>query len=752
MKKQILPLFLFPLFVSCYGGNITNLTSTSNPSTSLSSTISSFSSSSPSSTSSSSTSTQTALTEEERIVEALKEIKNTSNYTLSYLYNNASYKSYYTKHYLYFEETNLGYMELESYDKELGESLVYNFYFDSKDTFTLAYPNENIVTNCDSFNYLASLKAIPTSFKEDNGSYYSENKNLIKAFAYTLGYYEDADNGLFTRVRLSSDNTGEVFFALQIIDTSSFTYVDVPNASGTIENISSTIIEDCENYYSENYTLSETYLSEEMLESLNLIDDDVLSVDTKVYICTDNDESLSMSLSYDREKNRVHIFDEEESFYSSIEDKLYQEGIDAQNNVSSIYLGDSYSFEKEYPFVTSILRNEKEAFRLDDSNYCYYGFKGEEIYKSFSYVDINSIPEKLTLSFDEQITMTALFPELMVQENGETVHFKIKVVSTVVEDRKIPFLTPYPDANPELSDMISALNGDSDFIAHAYDTRTQEREKNTSLVDDLLLFETKNLTFSGTVSSYTTGYKQEEDGVQRFLIDEKGVAKKNGPLKEGKFLTDFVGMDVSINIFQKENTSTYTLKPLVLKSCSSSFILGNEGNNLVPSSLKMMTEGGKIAQISYDYDDGLFQQGSEIVEYQYDNLHIDSSIIEKVNSMPDFVEPENWKDENEEIYNQLVDLFDEEIANSIPYLYDEETYGQFESIYLYNTLTISSDSESVDHDNFYREYKEKLLTSGFVLDLEPDLPGAEIYTKDNIEIRLAKNLIGGLFITNLSGI
>ena len=53
--------------------------------------------------------------------------------------------------------------------------------------------------------------------------------------------------------------------------------------------------------------------------------------------------------------------------------------------------------------------------------------------------------------------MTALFPELMVQENGETVHFKIKVVSTVVEDRKIPFLTPYPDANPELSDMISAL-------------------------------------------------------------------------------------------------------------------------------------------------------------------------------------------------------------------------------------------------------------------------------------------------------
>lgn len=348
--------------------------------------------------------------------------------------------------------------------------------------------------------------------------------------------------------------------------------------------------------------------------------------------------------------------------------------------------------------------------------------------------------------------MTALFPELMVQENGETVHFKIKVVSTVVEDRKIPFLTPYPDANPELSDMISALNGGSDFIAHAYDTRTQEREKNTSLVDDLLLFETKNLTFSGTVSSYITGYKQEEDGVQRFLIDEKGVAKKNGPLKEGKFLTDFVGMDVSINIFQKENTSTYTLKPLVLKSCSSSFILGNEGNNLVPSSLKMMTEGGKITQISYDYDDGLFQQGSEIVEYQYDNLHIDSSIIEKVNSMPDFVEPKNWKDENEEIYNQLVDLFDEEIANSIPYLYDEETYGQFESTYLYNTLTISSDSESVDHDIFYREYKEKLLASGFVLDLEPDLPGAEIYTKDNIEIRLAKNLIGGLFITNLSGI
>ena len=752
MKKTV-PLLL-PIFLLASCGGALDSSQAASSSSSISSSSSSNASSESSSSSSSSS---VSLTEEERIVEALKRIKESSNYTLEYSYQGQSYVSYYTKNYIYFSETNLGYINLESFDSSIGDTLVYNYYFDSEDKFTLAYPHEEKIVSCQSFNYLANLKAVPSTLEGEDGHYYSDNKNLINSLANTLGYYEDAENGTFTRVRLESTDIDSFSFALQTIDYDSFEYVDVVDASGTIFNIGETAIAACDEYIAD-FEIPEFPLSSEKIVKLNLIDDnDVISVDSQIYISssTTGDKTLIDSFSYDRSSSRVHTVEGgNEEYFKNGNGKVLKEGINALNQVATMPIGEYYLFEEEYPLAYNLLLNDLNAFRStnsQDNQYQYFGFNGEQIYKNFSYIDVNSQPESLFLTIEEDaLELTATFPEMGVQ-NGATIdYFKIQIVSTLVSDRKIPTLMPLEDANFELQDKINHLNGNENFIANSYDTRTNEREKNTYLVDDLLIFEQKELTFSGTVSSYVTGYKKETDGVQRFLIDKNGVAKENGYLKADGLLSDFVGMHVSTNIFNKIDTTTYTLNPLVLKSVSDSLILGNEGNNLLIDTFEMTVDDQHITQISYDYDDGLFQQGSEIVEYRYENLEIPQEILTKIEQMTDFVEPTSWKDESLEIHEKLVSLFGEEVATTIPYLYNEETYCQFESTLLYDTITISSSSETVNDDEYYANYKDILTKQGYELDLTPDLPGAEIYTKDNIEIRLAKDLTGGIFISKLA--
>lgn len=744
MKKIVSFVLLSLLLVSCKSAFSSDLITA--PITSDSS----------NSSNNSSTNSSSLLNEEERIVAALKNIKNTSNYTISYQYQDQNYTSYYTNDYVYYSETNLGYINLESYDTSLGETIVYNYYFDSQNNFTLAYAHEDKIASCQSFNYIANLKAIPSTLKQDNDHYYSDNKNLINSLANTLGYYEDAENGTFTRVKLSSDKDNSFTFTLQTIDYDSFEYVDVVDASGTIFDIGQTSLSECDKYL-KSFKLPTLSLSETKIANLNLIDEnDILSIDSKAYIAyTDGQRVLSDSLSYDRSLSRVKITDEDgEQYYQNQDGKVIKEGIDALNIVSTMPLGEYYIFDQEYPLSYETLLKELSAFRLVDEQkgqYQYFGFNGEEIYKNFSYIDVNSAPESIYLTAtDNDLTLTATFPEMGMQSGNTIQYFKIQIVSTLVSDRKIPVLTPLEESNSELQPKIDALNGTHNFIANAYDTRTNEREKNTYLIDNLLIFEQKELTFSGTVSSYITGYKKESDGIQRFLIDKDGIAKKNGQIKSDVSLSDYVGMNVSPSIFNKTDDMTYELDPLVLKTVSDSLILGNESDNLVTDSLKMKVDGKHITQITYDYDDGLFQQGSEIVNYSYENLKIPQDILTKIDQMPDFIEPVSWKDESVEIYEKLVDLFGEAIADTIPYIYDEETYCQFESTYLYDMITISSSSETVDDDKFYTAYKELLVSQGYELDLTPDLPGAEIYTKGNVEIRLAKDLTGGIFISKLA--
>ncbi len=713
-------------------------------------------SSNSTSTSSNSTTTTILYNEEERIIAALNNIKNSANYTISYTYKNQSYTSYYTKDYIYFSETNLGYINLESFDSSIGDTLVYNYYFDSQNNFTLAYANEEKLSSCQSFNYIANLDIIPSTLIQENSYYYSKNKTLISSLANTLGYYEDAENGTFTRVKLSSAEENQFTFTLQTIDYDSFEYVDVPDASGNIFDINSTVIDKCETYLN-SFDLPTISLSKEKISKLNLVDgNDIISVNSEVYISyTGGENVLSDSLSYDRSISRVRINENEtEQYFQNKEGKILKEGIDALNQVSTMPLGEYYIFNQEYPLAYDALIEELSAFRLiDEQNgqYQYFGFNCENIYKSFSYIDVNSKPESIYLTIKENdFKLIATFPEMSVQSGNTIQYFKIQVISTLVSDRTIPTLAPLPEANNELQVKINNLDGTKNFIAHSYDTRTTEREKNTYLIDDLLIFEHKELNFSGTVSSYITGYKKEDGGIQRFLIDKNGVAKKNGYLKIDKSLFDYIGMNVSPSIFTKIDDATYKLNSLVLKTVSNSLILGNESDNLVTDSLKMTVDDNHITQITYDYDDGLFQQGSEIVNYSYENLKIPQEISDKIDQMTDFIEPTSWKDESIEIYDKLVDLFGEETANTIPYLYDEETYCQFESTYLYDTITISSTSETVDDNKFYTEYKNILVEQGYELDLTPDLPGAEIYTKNNVEIRLAKDLTGGLFISKLA--
>ena len=176
-------------------------------------------------------------------------------------------------------------------------------------------------------------------------------------------------------------------------------------------------------------------------------------------------------------------------------------------------------------------------------------------------------------------------------------------------------------------------------------------------------------------------------------------------------------------------------------------ILGTNSEEFLPSTFKLTVDPEKevVISASYSYSDGLFSSGSETLTFKYDDeVSLKDGLKEKLASIPEWVEPKSWKEENENIYKYLQKYFSAE-ADNVPYIYDEDIYDQWLVSDSILELEIYSRSPT-GNSSFLDTYRKKLIEEGFETTTLTSLPGAIVYVKGNISIRVAGVLNGGIYL------
>ena len=177
-------------------------------------------------------------------------------------------------------------------------------------------------------------------------------------------------------------------------------------------------------------------------------------------------------------------------------------------------------------------------------------------------------------------------------------------------------------------------------------------------------------------------------------------------------------------------------------------ILGTQKKNFLPSTFAMsLSLGGDVASASYSYSDGLFSSGSETLSFAYDeDVALSGDLAACLESLAEFKEPTSWDDEGSSFMTYLRKYFGD-AASEIPYVYDPDLYKLWDISDSTVELEISSNSNTADASAFYERYKEALVKEGFVLQETPpaSLPGATVYVKGDISLRIAASLKGGIY-------
>ena len=678
----------------------------------------------------------------------------------------------FAKKYIYYPRYSAGCLKLKSFDQEYtgSEELVYQFEIVEEELQLLsplmqgeAYSTQTPYTSLDSFNYMLELDASSLKEKEftlKDGYLYTSNKSVIKALASMMGYASDAEEDKFYKAKLAFDDTNNVEFVLQAFN-SKYQIVDIGGTHGFFKEVGSSHDEIIDDYLENNYELNLTPLT--AFEASPLIfqsDTDVISLDNESVVqIVDGDggtiakEEINRSIDrYEHTSIDLATSRRLTSLVKNNEDGIPSYvGLNGNNELSEERFSKYNTWDLTYPSCSDFLTKELKAFRkISEGTYRYYGYNHSSFFKSLCNFNGSSGIKWIDIKLEDGLIDEVVFTYQTFTdqyEDGTSFDYNVTITSKVVGDRQIKNPEPYQNKGDVeiLKDAFSKFDGTHKFQVTAQDDRTSNNKFITTYDLETLTKERTYYTGAGD-QSLTYGWtKTSEDHYQRFLLNND-VIKSNGEEKEG-VVSSLIGFSLSPNLFVKSNENEYMFDSYVLKSVKNGMILGTEGDDFLPSTfkLKLDPESKTVVSASYSYSDGLFSSGSETLTFKYDDeVCLKDGLKEKLANLPTWVKPTSWKDENESVYKYLQKYFSDE-ADNVPYLYDEEIYGQWSVSDSILELEIYSKT-TTGNTSFLENYRKKLLEEGFETTTLSSLPGAIVYVKGSISIRVAGVLNGGIYL------
>ena len=703
----------------------------------------------------------------------------------------------YTSKYVYLSNANAGYVEIESYDTSLGQTILYEYTIKNTNDVMLGTPftmqdtngKVSVVNSMNNVNYLTLLDDKDLTADdftlESNQTLKTTNAKLVEIFASALGYATIAkQDGVFKSITLSMDNNNLKVVAEVFPEYASEATED--ELTMTISEIGSAKVDAVESFVKQNSKISSKTLTEEVgsklfanrinieasltyteTSTIDFLKQKVILNDTGIYT-----ESTSSS---DTSTYKIGKATQEDATANSSLNvgDAYSEFVDGTNQIVKYPMGASFS---EYNFPKTYKEDLLKAMReTSEGTYHYYGFNADGYVESL----LQLIPDQgeskvasLTLNITpEETSLKVIYKDQGKEgQNGETIVYHYEANIVFKEPTTVPQRTPYGKIEG-VTDIVeqafqTLTNGETAYHAIGYDVSEKAAmpssyDYNEVYVTDKTVLIRKQFL---SVLFLGSGWTIKNGKVIPFVLSFDSTGKVNGIIsrqapEENDALKSHIPWNASPNVYTlNEEKNAIILRPDVISPHRNIYV-GLYAASMRTSTLKMdLNEQKQITTISYSLDNVTQASSKEQVDFTYENVQIPADIQKLIDEeLKEFVTPTSWKDENPNIYKRLLDFFkNEETIKEIPYYYDEACHGLLEAYSVgpykqeiaihIRVSMLSAPSSFTSNATFVKGYENLLIELGYQCTSQRGTYDGKVYENNKFIIEITSTDVNGIYI------
>ena len=626
----------------------------------------------------------------------LKAMKEGQNFTITASNLLGTNKIYRTKDYFFDSQSNEGqalftniipdtqfdkvahYIKLVNNELIIGNDVLYQTQSGDINVATDLYDTDGL--------YYVDVDALELS--EDNGVFYTEDKNTIVAMACMVGseYVLYADKiefsfnsnfDLCARVIYIDPNTNEI----DEQSTGAFGYIKFTDVGKTVAPVLDEAMK--------NVSVSETGMSEEVASSFMLKQAHIKA--TIKQIVGEDTQVLGTSEYHFNEKYLIeekvvrgttyhNFYEKDESGYANYV------GIGPDNQLvrTSAREWDEFTF----PFATLTLSDFRQTTA---HTYSYLGYSSDAVAKYLAWANIGDN----TISY-----ITAK------EENGKIVSFVCETENQLynigTEDNPVYEYGKYVFEIQvlEYEEIVAPapFEADADTVKiQAYLNDLTESGANYTLMigdhyspSDLTTIKVTEKTilikeYKNGVTTYR-GYHMLDDGVIEFSAEDnndEATARlvKDVELQEGQSLASLLGLNIAPETLKFDEDGNIIFKEGVLNAGKALFNDFYWKDYALDGSIKFTVYNNYISSINFKYGDGnnlaqyanLFMFGTTGLTSTFEK-----DLTAKLATIKDAPKPTSWAEESPAAYEKIVALVGEANIGLIPYVYDAAYSGNFD--------------------------------------------------------------------------
>ncbi len=626
----------------------------------------------------------------------LKAMKEGQNFTITASNLLGTNKIYRTKDYFFDSQSNEGqalftniipdtqfdkvahYIKLVNNELIIGNDVLYQTQSGDINVATDLYDTDGL--------YYVDVDALELS--EDNGVFYTEDKNTIVAMACMIGseyvLYADkiefsfnSNYDLCARVIYIDPNTNEI----DEQSTSAFGYIKFTDVGKTVAPVLDEAMK--------NVSVSETGMSEEVASSFMLKQAHIKA--TIKQIVGEDTQVLGTSEYHFNEKYLIeekvvrgttyhNFYEKDESGYANYV------GIGPDNQLvrTSAREWDEFTF----PFATLTLSDFRQTTA---HTYSYLGYSSDAVAKYLAWANIGDNTISYITAKEENGKIVSFVCEtenqlynIGTEDNPVYEYGKYVFEIQVLEYEEIVAPAPFEaDADTVkiqtyLNDLTESGANYTLMIGDHYSPSDLTTIKVTEKT--ILIKEYKN-----GVTTYR-GYHMLDDGVIEFSAEndnDEATARlvKDVELQEGQSLASLLGLNIAPETLKFDEDGNIVFKEGVLNAGKALFNDFYWKDYALDGSIKFTVYNNYISSINFKYGDGnnlaqyanLFMFGTTGLTSTFEK-----DLTAKLATIKDAPKPTSWAEESPAAYEKLVALVGEANIGLIPYVYDAAYSGNFD--------------------------------------------------------------------------
>ena len=568
------------------------------------------------------------------------------------------------------------------------------------------------------------------TFEENNGVFYTNDNNTVVAMAAIIGseYVLYADKiefsfnsnfDLAARVIYIDPNTNQI----DEDSTNAFGYITFTNVGKTVAPVLDEAMK--------NVKVSETGMSEEVASSFMLKQGHLKA--TIKQIIGENVNTLGTSEYHFNEKYLI----EEKVVRGTVIHNFYEKddqgyanyvGVGPDNQLvrSSAREWDEFTF----PFATLKLSDFRQT---TDHTYSYLGYSSDAVAKYLAWASIGDNVISYITAKEENGKIVSFVCETENQlyntgteDNPVYVYGKYVFEIQVLEYEEIA--EPAPFAADADTVKIQAYLDDLNEVDANYTLMIGDHYSPSDLIT--IKVTEKTILIKNYKNGETTycGYHILDDGVIEFTAENEGqdtidttdddTAKaklvKDVEMQEGQSLASLLGLNIAPETLKFDEDGNIIFKDGVLNAGKGLFNDFYWKDYAMDGTIKFNVYGGYISSINFKYGESdSLAQYSNIFMFGTTGLTsvFEKDLVTKLTNIRNADTPATWKEESEDIYNNLVQVLGE-YADIIPYVYDGAYSGNYTS-----SINESGNMVTIKIPlslSFTDEFKEKVIDAAVV--------------------------------------